>query len=249
METERNNTKAVAAISCFNEAKYVGMVVAAALMHVDTVIVVDDGSTDGTGQVAQAAGAHVVQHSHQMGAGAAARSCLQAGLNQDADVLVTLDGDGQHDANEIPDVMAPVLQGQSDLVIGSRFMGKSNNVAAYRRFGIWVITALYNVGAAVTVADAQSGFRAYGRQALETLSITENGFGFSVETLVEARRAGLRICEVPISCFYHSESHSLNPVVHGVTVALDVVRQRILTPNPYHHGRLIGPSRQAKLHE
>lgn len=249
MKTEKNDMKVVAAISCLNEATYIGAVVAAALMHVDTVIVVDDGSTDGTGQVAEAAGAHVVRHSRRMGAGAAARSCLQAGLDQDADVLVTLDGDGQHNANEIPDVIAPVLEGESDLVIGSRFMGKSNNVAAYRRFGIWVITALYNVGAAVTVADAQSGFRSYSRRALETLTITENGFGFSVETLVEARRAGLHISEVPISCFYHSESHSLNPVIHGVTVALDVVRQRMLTPNPYRNGHLVAPSRQVRFHE
>lgn len=249
MTTKRSDIKVVAAISCLNEAKYISMVVSTALMYVDKVVVVDDGSTDETSQVAAKAGAQLVRHSRRLGAGAAARSCLQAGLDQGADVLITLDGDGQHNANEIPDVMEPVVQGNADLVIGSRFMGKANNVAAYRRFGIWVITTLYNVGASVTITDAQSGFRAYGRRALETLTITEDGFGFSVETLVEARRAGLRMIEAPISCLYHSESHSLNPVIHGVTVALDVVRQRMLTPNLYRNGYKVAPSQPSKLHE
>lgn len=143
-----------------------------------------------------------------------------------ADVLVTLDGDGQHNPDEIPDVIAPILAGEADLVIGSRFMGRHNNVAPYRRFGIGVITFLYNVGARTRVTDGQSCFRAYNRRALETLHITEPGFGFSVETLVQARTAGLRIREASISCVYHDESHSMNPVLHGLEVAFMVVKHR-----------------------
>jgi glycosyltransferase involved in cell wall biosynthesis len=144
-----------------------------------------------------------------------------------ADVVVTLDGDGQHNPDEIPEVVSPVLSGEADLVIGSRFMGRYNNVAAYRRFGINVITFLYNMGSSAKITDGQSCFRAYGRRALEVLNITEDGFGFSVETLIQARRAGLRIREVPISCVYHEESHSLNPVIHGVGVAWKVVEHRL----------------------
>ena len=115
-----------------------------------------------------------------------------------------------------------------DLIIGSRFLGGYNNVARYRRFGIDVITFLYNFGAREKITDAQSCFRAYSNRALETLAITEDGFGFSVETLVQARKAGLRIDEVSISCIYHEESHSMNPVLHGVGVALMVVKHRAL---------------------
>jgi glycosyltransferase involved in cell wall biosynthesis len=218
----------VAAIPCYDEARFIADVVRRTLDHVNAVVVVDDGSTDDTVEVARAAGAQVVRHLANMGPGAAARDCLQVGRDTQADVLVTLDGDGQHNPDEIPDIVAPILSGEADLVIGSRFMGRYNNVARYRRFGIDVITFLYNLGAPVKITDGQSCFRAYNWRALEALRITEPGFGFSVETLVQARSAGLRISEVSISCIYHEESHSMNPVIHGVGVALMVVKHRLI---------------------
>lgn len=217
----------VAAIPCYNEAHFITDVVQRTLEHVDIVVVVDDGSTDGTAEAAQAAGAQVIRHPTNLGPGAAARDCLQAGLDLKADILITLDGDGQHNPSEIPEVIAPILDGEADLVIGSRFLGRYNNVAAYRRFGIDVITFLYNVGSRNRITDGQSCFRAHNRRTLETLQITEPGFGFSVETLVQARHAGLHIREASISCVYHEESHSMNPVIHGVGVALMVVKHRM----------------------
>ncbi len=224
-----NPGRVVAAIPCYNEARFIGDVVRQTAPHVDVVIVVDDGSTDETTKVAQVAGARTVRLPTNMGPGAAAQSCLRAAREAHADVLVTLDGDGQHDPAEIPTVIGPILSGEADLVIGSRFMGGYNNVAPYRRFGIGVITLLYNLGARVQISDAQSCFRAYNRRALDTLRITEPGFGFSVETLVQARTAGLRIREVSISCRYHPESHSMNPVLHGLDVVLRVIKHRALS--------------------
>ena len=112
-------------------------------------------------------------------------------------------------------------------MIGSRFLGKDNNVARYRKFGIDVITFLFNFGNRERITDAQSCFRAYGKKSLAALEIHEDGFGFSVETLVQARRAGLRIREASISCLYHEQSHSANPVLHGVGVALKVLKHRL----------------------
>jgi O-antigen/teichoic acid export membrane protein len=225
---QESRPRVVAAIPCYNEARFVGSIVQRTRPHVDVVVVVDDGSTDGTDKVARAAGAQVVRHDTNLGPGAAARSCLQVGREMQAGVLVTLDGDGQHNPDEIPEVIAPVLSEEADLVIGSRFLGRYNNVARYRRFGINVITFLYNVGAQGQITDGQSCFRVYNQRALEALHITEPGFGFSVETLVQARNAGLRIREASISCVYHQESHSMNPVLHGVGVALMVVKHRAL---------------------
>ncbi|RLC81064.1 MAG: hypothetical protein DRJ03_09950 [Chloroflexi bacterium] len=225
-DPQEHNPLIVAAIPCYNEAHFIADVVRQTQQHVDITVVVDDGSTDGTAEAAQAAGAQVIRHPTNLGPGAAARNCLQAGLDRQADILVTLDGDGQHDPDEILQVIAPILAGEADLVIGSRFLGRYNNVAGYRRFGINVITFLYNFGARAKITDGQSCFRAYNRRALDTLRITEPGFGFSVETLVQARNAGLRIREASISCVYHEESHSMNPVLHGVGVALMVVKHR-----------------------
>ena len=97
----------------------------------------------------------------------------------------------------------------------------------YRKLGIEAITYLYNLGSKVKVSDAQSGFRAYAQAVLKGFSPNEKGMSISIETLIEARRKGLAIAEVPISCSYNSDSHSLNPVIHGLGVALNVIRLRL----------------------
>ncbi len=221
-----NQGKVIAAIPCYDEEPFIGDIVRRTRAYVDEVIVVDDGSADRTAEVAEAAGAVVVRHETNRGPGAAYRSCLAAARDDGAAFLITLDGDGQHDPDELPRLLQPLLAGEADVVIGSRFL-ETYEIARYRKFGIDVITFLYNVGAKEKVVDAQSCYRGYTRKALDCLRVTEDGFGFSVELLVQGRKAGLRTVEVPISCIYHDASHSLNPVIHGVGVALMVVKHRV----------------------
>ncbi len=217
--------KVLAGIPCHNEAQFIADIVTEAKAHVGQVVVVDDGSTDNTAQIAESAGASVVRHAANEGPGLAYQRCLEAARAQDADVLVTLDGDGQHDPRELPRLLEPLLAAEADLVIGSRFLGEYE-IPRYRKFGIDVITWLYNLGASVQVTDSQSCYRGYSRRALDSLLVTEAGFGFSVEVLEQAREKGLVIREVPVSCIYHSASHSMNPVLHGVGVALMVLKHR-----------------------
>jgi glycosyltransferase involved in cell wall biosynthesis len=226
MGAKRTEPKVVAAIPCHNEEQFIADIVRAVQRHVHQVVVVDDGSSDDTSGAAEAAGALVVRHDSNRGPGVAYRSCLEAARELGADVLVTLDGDGQHLPEELPPVLEPLLRGEADLVIGSRFLDHYE-IRRYRKFGIDVITWLYNLGSPVKVVDAQSCFRGYNRRALDTLSVSEHGFGFSVELLVQAREYGLTIKEVPISCIYHANSHSQNPVLHGLTVALMVIKHRL----------------------
>lgn len=223
----------VAGIPARNEQQFIAEVVRKARKFVDEVIVVDDGSTDDTAEAAKAAGALVIKHETNRGAGAATRACFEEARRRGAHVLVTLDGDGQHDPDGIPQILSPILKGKSDLVIGSRFLGFNNPIPRYRKFGINVITWLYNLGSKLRISDAQSCFRAYGERALHSLNITQRGFSFSVELLVQARQKGFTITEVPISCIYHSASHSANPVTHGLGVALTVVKLRL--ESLFHH--------------
>jgi glycosyltransferase involved in cell wall biosynthesis len=230
--TKRTKLRVIAAIPCFNEEQFISDVVMRARRYVDRVVVVDDGSTDNTSEAAQSAGAHVIRHEKRQGAGAATNSAFEAAKSYDADMLVTLDGDGQHNPDEIPQVLAPILNGEADLVIGSRFLQSAQqtqgiNIRCYRKFGIDVITWLYNLGSNFKVSDSQSCFRAHSRRLLEAINITESGFGFSVEVLIRARRKGFVITEVPISCVYHSQGSSLNPIAHGLGVALSVIRFRL----------------------
>jgi len=218
--------KVIAAIPCYNEERFIGEVVLKAKKHVDQVIVIDDGSRDGTSQAARAAGALVVIHGVNKGYGESVKSCFEAAKANHADVLVIFDGDGQHNPEELPRALAPVLNGGADMVIGSRFLGGGGSMPRYRKFGIDVITWLFNMGSKVRVSDAQSGFRAYGRRVLDSIPLAEKGMGISVEVLIKARGKGFTIQEVPISCSYHPNSSTLNPVRHGLSVALTVVKLR-----------------------
>jgi hypothetical protein len=99
----------------------------------------------------------------------------------------------------------------------------------YRKFGIDVITFLYNFGSKVRVSDSQCCLRAQNRKLIEAVNITEAGFGFSVQVLIQARKKGFTIKEVPVSCVYHSQSSTLNPITHGLGVAFDVIKHRLFS--------------------
>lgn len=227
MNGSKSQPKVIAAIPCFNEERFIAEVVKRARKYADQVIVIDDGSTDGTTQVARAAGALVINHKVNVGFGVAFKSYLSEAQRQGSDILVTLDGDGQNNPDEIPKVLAPIVSGEADIVIGSRFLGDRGSMPKYRRFGINVITWLFNIGSKVKLSDAQSCFRAYSKKAISSLNITEKGFGASVQSLEQARRRSYIVAEVPISCAYHPASHSANPVVHGIGVALTVIKLRL----------------------
>lgn len=229
--SQQTHLKVVAVIPCYNTEYFISDVVSKAKKYVNEVIVVNDGSRDGTAEAAKAAGALVIHHGIRMGYGDAIKSCFEAAKANKADILVTLDGDGQHNPDELPQVLAPLLSGEADLVIGSRFLQlpqatQQTNMPGYRKFGINVITFLYNFGSRIKVSDSQSGFRAYSKKILDTISLTEKGMGISVEVILKARERGFSIKEVPISCTYHSKSSTINPVSHGFGVAFTVVKLR-----------------------
>lgn len=219
--------KVVAAIPCFNTEPFIGDVVLKARKHVDQVIVINDGSHDGTAEAARAAGALVRSHGANRGYGEAIKSCFEVARSSAADVLVILDGDGQHNPDEIPQLLAPILRGEADLIIGSRFLTNANNMPRYRRFGIGVITFLWNFGSKVKVSDAQSGFRIYRREVFQSFSLTETRMSVSIEILDKAKRKGAIIKEVPISCLYAPSTLNLKAIRHGLGVALSVIRIRL----------------------
>jgi glycosyltransferase involved in cell wall biosynthesis len=219
-------TRIIVAIPAYNEEQFIAEVVRKARKFVDQVIVVDDGSTDSTARVAEAAGAMVINHGVNKGYGESIKSCFNAAKENGADILITLDGDGQHDPDDVPKLLAPISRGEADVVVGSRFLNDKSDMPQYRKFGINVITFLYNFGSRLKVSDAQSGFRAYSRKAMDGLVITRSGMGASVEVIIKIREEGFRIKEVPICCSYLPNSSTLNPFRHGLGVALTVLKLR-----------------------
>jgi len=212
----------VAVIPCFDEERFIGSVVLKVKKYVDRVLVIDDGSSDASAEVAASAGAVVFRHDCNRGLGAALRTAFQKAKEMGADIVVRLDADGQHDGDDIPAVIAPILRGEADVVVGSRFMGGRVRAPLYRRVGQRVLTATTNLGSGTRIKDSQSGFRAFSAKALEGIAITEDGFSAESEMQFAIARSGLRVVEVPIAVIY-ADKAKRNPVGHGVTVLTRVL--------------------------
>ncbi len=226
-ENERRRTPSViACIPAYNQEKSIEKVVQDTLKYVERVIVIDDGSFDRTAELAERAGALVIRHAMNMGYGAAIKSGFKLALRDRADIVVTLDADLQHNPGDIPSLLTPILDGNAEIVIGSRINYEDNKMPAYRRAGMRLITKLaqYN---GVPVKDAQSGFRAYSLKALRTIlpNLTDSGYGLITESLAEASRYKLSIVEVPVIIRYDTglPTSRKNPLLHGTSVVYSMV--------------------------
>ena len=214
----------VACIPAFNEEANIAKVVLTVERFVDRVLVCNDGSTDMTGVIAEALGAEVIRHETNLGYGAALQSLFEEARKRGVDAVVTLDADGQHDPSEIPKLLKRLSLGDVDIVIGSRFLeGGGSEVPEGRKAGIKVLSDLVSNGE-VRVTDAQSGFRAYNKHALETLKLSELGMGLSTEILIKAGNHGLKIAEVPIRVSYDEDSAKQTPVLQGSSVLLTTLK-------------------------
>jgi glycosyltransferase involved in cell wall biosynthesis len=143
-----------------------------------------------------------------------------------ADLVVTLDGDGQHNPDELPMLIEPILQGNADMVIGSRFIDENaNDVPRLRRIGIGAITRLTSIASGVKINDAQSGFRVYSKKAIKLLELTEDGMGASTEILLKAYGKDLRIVELPITVRYEGlDTSTYHPLMHGMSVVTSIIK-------------------------
>ena len=227
IESKADQPKVVAAIPCFNEERFIGSVVAKTKKYVNKVVVIDDGSTDDSAEIAKTTGASVYCHDENRGYGAAICSALDRGRSLKADILVILDGDGQHDPKGIPHLIQPILDGDADIVVGSRFLDKTNKSPLYRRIGQRTLTTITNVGSGHKLTDSQSGCRAYSAKALKELNLSERGMSVSSEIQFAIKEAGLRVAEVPIDVSYEDKAKR-SPVGHGVSVLTRVMVLYIL---------------------
>jgi dolichol-phosphate mannosyltransferase len=214
------------ALPVYNEAAHVAGVLDEVLRHTADVLVVDDGSTDGTAELlAGRRDIRVVRHARNSGYGAALATAFRETLAGPWDGLVTIDCDGQHQPRLIPEFIAAAAT--ADIVSGSRyrqhFPGDSRPPAARRRINMEV-TAEINARLGLDLTDAFCGFKAYTRRALAALHVTETGYAMPLEVWVQAAAAGLRIVELPVPLVYLDLARSFGGALDDAATRLAYYR-------------------------
>lgn len=209
----------IACIPAYNEEKPIGDVIKKSLNYVDKVIVCDDGSRDLTSTKAKEANAIVIKHEKNLGKGAALKSLFKYALNVNADVVVTIDGDGQFLPEEINKIIKPIIENDYDIVIGNRF-DDHKEMPSYRKVGNKMLDKITKMAADLPFTDTQSGFRAYSKKAIESISFTIDGFGVDSEILIDASKKGLKITEEKVTVLYNTgeKTSSKDPISHSVGV-------------------------------
>ena len=211
----------VAGLPMFNEEETIGTVVTKVLDYADIVVCVDDGSSDSSARIAETCGAIVHRHRANRGYGGALKSLFKKARELDADALIILDSDGQHEPSDIPALLEPILAQKADFVIGSRFVdgGAGEDMPAYRRLGIKVISAASNLSSDLDIKDTQSGFRVFSRLAIERLRFDSEGMELSLEMLEDANVKELVIQEVPTIIRYDvPKGSNFTAISHGFIV-------------------------------
>ena len=226
----------IVCIPAYNEEIKIKDVIKKALLHADEVVVCDDGSSDNTAALAKKAGATVVSHKTNQGYGAAISTLFDYCRKNNAEIMVTLDGDGQHNPDQIPDLINVIIKHNVDVVIGSRSLKDDKNLPSYRKTGIKIITSTINSATNLKVTDSQSGFRAYSKTAIDLIRPTESGMSVSTEILLKISNNGLSIAEVPITISYHGDTSTEHPVKHGTHVIGSTLKYVSIKHPMYFYG-------------
>jgi glycosyltransferase involved in cell wall biosynthesis len=215
-------------VPAFNEQPAIAAVVSELLPHCSTVIVVDDGSHDGTGKTAANAGATVLRHAVNRGQGAAILTGVTYARRLQPDAIVSFDADGQHDPRDIAAIAAPILDGRADVVLGSRFLGRTEHMPRSRRYLLKAAILFTRVFSGVRMTDVHNGLRAWSPRAAAQLTITLDGMAHASEILDQIRAHGWRHVEVPATIRYSEYSmRKGQSAFNSIRIVIELILQRL----------------------
>lgn len=221
----------VTLVPAYNEGARIAATIRDALLYSQVVVVIDDCSRDDTAHVAESVGAVVLRHSLNRGQGAALQTGTEYALaHLEPDVLVHFDADGQMRGSEIPDLVAPIVRGEVEVVLGSRFLGKQPENIPWARLAILqagvVFTALVS---GLRITDSQNGFRALSRSAAQVMRITLDGVAHASEILDLVKVTGLKYTERPVTITYSAETLQKSPSNwRAVRIVKDFMKKKVV---------------------
>ncbi len=200
------STRVFIVVPAYNEAGRLSTVLEDLAHTAHEVVVVDDGSSDRTADVARGHGCHVLRHSFNRGQGAALQTGIAFALREGADVIVTFDADGQHQTRDLPALVAPVLSGQCDVVLGNRFLNGQSNVPPIRKIILQLGRLFTWLTSGVRVGDCHNGYRAFSRRGASVLSLKQDRMAHASEIYDQIKHSGLPYVEVPVTIRYTDET-------------------------------------------
>lgn len=222
----REDVKVIAVIPAYNEGKSIGQIILRVFKYVEQVVVINDGSTDETEKEAKDANAIVKSHIVNQGLGLTIRDGINEAMKLGADIIVTIDADGQYEPEQIPDLLHPILDGKADLVLGSRFMGTITRMPWLKKLGNKIITLITRNLMNLDITDAQTGFRAIKREVLENIILTAE-YTYTQEMIIRASAEGFHLKDVPVEFLERKDGKSRlirNPAEYGLNNAMTMLR-------------------------
>lgn len=193
-------------VRAFNEARFIGSTLDALLERWPEVIVVDDGSTDDTARIALERPVWVLRHAFNCGSGTALQTGLEFALRLGARAIVSFDSDGQHDVTEIERVLEPVLTGRAQVVLGSRFLGRTERMPWTRWLVLKAAVLFTRLVSRVRITDAHNGFRAFSAEAARRIRLTQPRMAYASELVDQLQAHRLSFCEVPVTIRYSAQT-------------------------------------------
>lgn len=240
---ERGSTTVIVVMPALNAVRTLADTVSGIPSEwVDEIILVDDGSQDGTVELARTLPIRVIPHPHNVGYGGNQKTCYMQALQDDADVVVMLHPDGQYEPTLIPEMVRPIIEGRADMVLGSRLMEKGGalkgGMPMYKFLANRTLTTIENRVLGTSLSELHTGYRAYSREVLMSVPFLRNSldFSFDSELLMQVAHLGFRIGEVPAHTIYSEDASSVGPsasVVYGLKTLGALMRLQL-----HRHGVL-----------
>ncbi len=215
--------KKIAIIPAYNEQLTIGSIITLTRKYVDEILVIDDGSNDMTSIIAKELGCGIIKFENNKGKGIALTKGFEKAIQNGGDIIITLDGDGEHNPKDIPNLLDPVINGECDVSIGVRYNDGRGKTPRVRRIGQQVLDAQTSIIAKHQFTDSQSGFRCFSRKAIEDIKANIKGYEAESLILIEAIKKGFRIKEVPIDAEYRKKSSIVQPISQGFGILLSLI--------------------------